>query len=201
GVGMDEATIGKIFEPFFTTKEMGKGTGLGLTTVYGIVKNHKGIIDVKSELGKGSTFIVYLPVSQKISEVGIVMPELKREGGKAILLVDDEKVILEVGKELLEVLGYKVLTAENSFDAVKIYMERMDEIDLVILDMIMPVKDGEETFEELKKINKNVKVLLASGYSVDKATERIMEKGCSGFLQKPFNLNELSVKIKEILGE
>ncbi|HPU29708.1 MAG TPA: PAS domain S-box protein [Syntrophorhabdaceae bacterium] len=201
GVGMDEKTMEKIFDPFFTTKEVGKGVGLGLTTVYGIVKNHKGIIDVKSELGKGSTFTVYLPASQTPNKVGIVMPRAKKQKDRTVLLVDDEMVILEVGKELLEVMGYKVLTASNGLEAVKIYKDRMDEIDLVILDMIMPGKGGEETFVELKEINRDIKVLLASGYSIEGSAERIMGRGCSGFIQKPFNLNELSVKLKEILGE
>ncbi|HOJ43343.1 MAG TPA: response regulator, partial [Syntrophorhabdaceae bacterium] len=146
-------------------------------------------------------FIIYLPVSQKTSAVGIVMPLAKKQGDRTILLVDDEKVILEVGKELLEALGYKVLIAENGSEAVKIYREKMHEIDLVILDMIMPEKGGEETFDELKEIDKGIKVLLASGYSMDGSAERIMEKGCNGFIQKPFNLNELSLKLKEILGE
>ena len=138
GVGMDEQTRERIFEPFFTTKEMGRGTGLGLASVYGIVKGHNGIIDVYSEKGQGATFTIYLPASEKelVREEKLFTDIARGEG--TILLVDDEDVIIDVGSEILEVLGYKVSVARSGREAIEIYKEKQNEIDMVILDMIMP---------------------------------------------------------------
>lgn len=201
GSGMDAKTMEKIFDPFFTTKEMGKGTGLGLTIVYGIVKNYKGFIDVKSELGKGTTFKIYLPVSQRLGKRDIIKKEGMEKGKETILLIDDEETILEVGRELLEALGYKVYPAKGGDEGLKIYGEKNKEIDLVILDMIMPGKGGEETFRGLKEIRPDVRVMLASGYTVDGVAEGMMEQGCQGFIQKPFNLKELSQRVREVLDK
>ncbi len=201
GPGMDEKTKEKIFEPFFTTKEVGKGTGLGLSTVYGIVKGYKGIINVYSEPGRGATFNIYLPVSQKAQVMERTLPKDMEGGQETVLLVDDEEVILNVGRDLLEALGYKVYTAKGGQEAIEIYRDRHIEIDLVILDMIMPGKGGEETFDEIHSINPHVRVILASGYSMDGAAERVMNKGCWGFIQKPFNLHELSNKVREVLDK
>lgn len=201
GSGMDEKTKEKIFEPFFTTKEVGKGTGLGLSTVYGIVKGYKGIINVYSEPGRGTTFNIYLPVSQNVAFMEPRLPEGMEGGQETILLVDDEEVILNVGKDLLEALGYNVYTAKGGQEAVDIFKKKNKEIDIVILDMIMPGKGGEETFEEIQSINPDIKVILASGYSMDGAAERVMNKGCRGFIQKPFNLHELSSKVREVLNK
>jgi PAS domain S-box-containing protein len=199
GIGMDEKTKERIFEPFFTTKELGRGTGLGLASAYGIIKGHNGIISVESEQGYGATFTIYLPASDKdlIKEVEITDDLIRGEG--TILLVDDENVIIDVGKESLEVLGYDVLTAGSGLEAVEIFKTKNGKIDLVILDMIMPGMNGMETFEILKLMNPNIKVLLSSGYSAESQSAKIMEQGCSGFIQKPYGVTELSRKVKEVL--
>lgn len=199
GIGMDQKTMERIFEPFFTTKEFGRGTGLGLASVYGIVKGHNGYINVQSEVGKGTTFFIYLPASveevesQPQKEEGIV------KGQGTILLVDDEEYILDVGEKILKTLGYGVLLADTGEKAVQLYETNKNQIDLVILDLIMPYKGGEEVFAFLKKMNPEVKVLLSSGYSMNGQTAEIMKKGCKGFIQKPFSIKELSQKLKEIL--
>ena len=151
GVGMDKATLERIFEPFFTTKEISRGTGLGLASAYGIIKNHSGMIDVTSQKGDGTTFTIYLPKS----------------GRKAM----------------------------------KIFEKLRSRIDLVILDMIMPDMGGSETFDQLKAISPDIKVLLSSGYSIDGLASQIMKRGCNGFIQKPFNLKHFSQKVREILDE
>ncbi|MDY6855407.1 MAG: AAA family ATPase [Thermodesulfobacteriota bacterium] len=199
GMGMDEETQQKIFDPFFTTKELGRGTGLGLASVYGIIKNHGGFIDVFSEVGRGAKFDIYLPASKaKIRKERTVSQELLKGIG-TLLFVDDESQIIEVGVEMLETLGYKVLTAKSGKDAIQIYKERGDQIDLVILDMIMPGLDGGDTYDMLKEINHDVRVLLSSGYSIDGEAESILERGCNGFIQKPFKIEQVSKKVKEVM--
>jgi PAS domain S-box-containing protein len=199
GVGMDEATKHRLFEPFFTTKEMGRGTGLGLASAYGIIKNHDGMITVESEKGQGTTFHIYLPASkakirpEKHSESTIVA------GSEKILLVDDEEMVVKVGKEMIEVLGYDVIIAKSGHEAVSLFEKHKEEIDLVILDMIMPEISGGETFDRLKAIHPDVKVILASGYSMNGQAKEILDRGCDGFIQKPFNIKELSHKMQEIL--
>ena len=201
GVGMDRRTQQRIFDPFFTTKEMGRGTGLGLASAYGIVKNHGGIIRVYSEEGEGSTFSIYLPVSEKQIEVGEGRPvEEIVKGTGTVLLVDDENMVLDVGKEMLERIGYNVLLATNGTEAVEIHRKHKDDIDVVILDMIMPDMGGGETYDQIKADNPQVKVLLASGYSINGEAAEILKRGCNGFIQKPFNMKELSGRISEILN-
>jgi len=190
----------RIFEPFFTTKEMGRGTGLGLASVYGIVKGHKGFINVQSKAGHGSTFHIYIPASEKSVEIIRKVPEEPIRGTETVLLVDDEEKILEVGKEILETLGYRVITASGGQKAIDIYRMRKEEIDLVILDMIMPDMEGGTTFDLLRDINPGIKVILSSGYSLNSEAERIMERGCNAFMQKPFNIYSLSLKLREVLG-
>ncbi len=202
GVGMDKATQQRIFDPFFTTKEMGRGTGLGLASAYGIIKNHGGIINVYSEKGEGTTFDIYLPASEK--EVTTEEKKLADEilkGTETVLLVDDEAMILDVGEEMLKEMGYKVLLARSGKEAVKVYGKHKDEIDLVILDMIMPDMGGGEAYDRMKENNPKVKALLSSGYSIDGQATEILERGCDSFIQKPFNMKELSGKIREILGK
>ena len=199
GIGMDDHTRQRIFEPFFTTKEMGRGTGLGLASVYGIIENHGGFINVYSEQGKGTTFNVYLPAIKK----GRVLDKPRRErtltGTETVLLVDDEAMIVDVAREMLKSLGYTVLTASAGKEAVAVYEKKHDRIDMIILDMIMPGMGGAETFERLRKINPEAKVLLSSGYSIDGQAEDILSRGCNGFIQKPFNLSKLSRRVREIL--
>ncbi len=200
GMGIDQETQERIFEPFFTTKEMGRGTGLGLASVYGIIKNHEGCINVYSEIGQGTTFTIYLPASRKaVRQEPRAATPIVVTGTGTILLIDDEKMIIAVGQELLEELGYDVLTAQSGREAIEIYRQHADRIDLVIMDMIMPGLGGGETFDRLKEINSDVKVLLSSGYSINGQASKILERGCDGFLQKPFNINQLSEKIQGII--
>jgi len=199
GAGMNMATQQRIFDPFFTTREMGRGTGLGLASAYGIIKNHGGFINVYSEKGHGTTFNIYQPASEKE-----VLEEKKpveniQKGTETILLVDDEKMILEVGKPMLEKMGYNVLTAGSGKDALEIYIKKKDRIGMVILDMIMPEISGGETYDRLKAMDPEIKVLLSSGYSINGEATEILDRGCSGFIQKPFHLKALSKKIREIL--
>jgi len=200
GVGMDEETQKRIFEPFFSTKEMGTGTGLGLASVYGIIKNHGGIINVYSEKGEGTTFNIYLPTS----EMGIIKEEATEElikGTETILLVDDEDMIIDVGQGMLKALGYKVLVARGGKEAIELYRANRDKIDMVILDMIMSGVGGGKAYDRMKKINPDIKVLLSSGYSINGQAEEILDRGCDGFIQKPFNMRQFSQKIREILDK
>jgi len=202
GVGMDEATQRRIFDPFFTTKEIGRGTGLGLASTYGIIKNHSGFINVYSKKGEGATFNIYLPASE--SEVSGQKSEISkdvRHGHETLLLVDDEEMIIEVVKELLDALGYKVLIAKGGKKAVELHEKNKDQIDMVILDMIMPDMSGGDTYDRLKEINPEIKVLLSSGYSINGQATEILERGCDGFIQKPFSMKQLSRKIREILNK
>jgi len=202
GIGMDNSVKEKIFDPFFTTKEMGAGTGLGLASAYGIVLNHGGCINVYSEKGHGSTFEIYLPAMESAdipqrtkgrSITGIV------KGVETILLVDDEDIIVEIVGALLEKLGYTLLIAKSGKEAIEIYKKHMEQIGIVMLDMIMPGMSGGETYDRLKEINPDVKVLLSSGYSLDGQASEILDRGCNGFIQKPANPLELSRKLREIL--
>ena len=201
GVGMDKATRERIFEPFFTTKEMGRGTGLGLASAYGIIKNHSGFINVYSEKGHGTTFNIYLPASEKeiIEEKKAAVDTLR--GTEAVLFVDDEEMIIEVASEVLENLGYNVLTARSGKEACEIYEKNKEQIDIVLLDMIMPDISGSDTYDSLKEIDPDIKVLLSSGYSINGQATEIMDRGCNGFIQKPFKMKELSQKLREILDE
>jgi len=200
GVGMDEEIREKIFEPFFTTQPMGTGTGLGLASVYGIIKSHGGFIDVYSEKGEGATFSIHLPASEH------EIIEEKRSPGKVvngegtILFVDDEDMITEVGKEMLKHLGYEVMIAKNGQEAIDTYGQNVGGIDLVILDMVMPGMNGGNTYDQLKKINPEIKVLLSSGYSLNGQASEILNRGCNGFIQKPFDMKAISLKVSEILG-
>ncbi|MEW5949611.1 MAG: response regulator [Thermodesulfobacteriota bacterium] len=199
GVGMDETIRRRVFEPFFTTKEMGRGSGLGLASAYGIIKNHGGIINVYSEKGHGTTFTIYLPASEKEVVREKEMSVKMVRGAETILFVDDEEMIRDVGRELLEELGYKVFIAKDGEEAVDIYKANKGGIDLVILDMIMPGTGGGETYDRLKEIDPVVTVLLSSGYSINGEASKILERGCRGFIQKPFNMGGLSSKVREVL--
>jgi len=201
GMGIEPDIIERIFEPFFTTKEVGKGTGLGLASAYGIIKNHNGIIRVYSEKNHGTTFNLYLPASnlEEVDDIKISTEMVK--GNEAILLVDDEKNTIQVEELMLRKLGYQVTPALGGKEAVKLYKEKMVDFDLVALDMIMPEMNGKDTYDALKKINPAVKVLLVSGYSQNKQIDELMDQGCHGFIQKPFDIVQLSQKLREVLEE
>ncbi len=201
GEGIPEQIKDRIFEPFFTTKPPGKGTGLGLAMVYGIVKNHGGFISLYSEVGKGTTFKVYLPsYEEKVEEVQPYSQEsLELIGQKRkILVVDDEEIIRDMLKDVLEALDFKVIIAKNGKEAIEKYNE---EIDLVLIDMNMPEMGGKETFYALKGKYPNVKAIVCTGYSIDYNTRELLKNGAKGFLHKPFNMEELKRKIKEVLEE
>jgi CheY-like chemotaxis protein len=201
GSGMDKKTQNRIFEPFFTTKEVGRGTGLGLASAYGIIKNHGGVIDVVSTPGLGSRFFIYLPASNNAAAVKIETRRGVVKGNGTILLVDDEDIIIEVGEKMLGCLGYRVIIARSGTQAVEIYQRRYQDIDMVVLDMIMPHTSGFETYTRLKEINPLVKVLLSSGYRDRGQAGEIVERDAQSFIQKPFDLSQLSQKIASMLSE
>jgi PAS domain S-box-containing protein len=202
GMGMDKKTQDRVFDPFFTTKDIGKGTGLGLASVYGIIKAHGGYIDVKSKKGHGATFSIYLPASHK---KGLIeekqLPEKILKGKETILLVDDEDMIIDIGQEVLKALGYSVLIATGGKEAVELYKKTWDKIDMVLLDMVMPDMGGGETYDRMREINPDIKVLLLSGYSIDGQAKEILDRGCDGFIQKPFNMRQLSQMIRDVLDK
>ncbi|MEJ2041194.1 MAG: response regulator, partial [Desulfosarcinaceae bacterium] len=199
GVGMDETVQKRIFEPFFTTKEIGRGTGLGLASVYGIITNHDGAVDFVSRLGQGTTFYIYLPACDKPAEREIPALPTYSKGSETILLVDDEAMVINVNQPMLERLGYRVLAAQSGAAAMEIFEKEHDRIDMVILDLIMPDLNGGGVFDLLRQIEPGIKVLLSSGYSLSDEAEEIMKRGCAGFIQKPFNLDQLATKIDEVL--
>ena len=198
GCGMTREIIDQIFEPFFTTKSEGQGTGLGLSMVYGIIKNHNGHIDVKSIPGKGSTFSIFLPESTKKILTEITKTHIIK-GDETILVVDDEDNVRELLKTHLEYLGYNVILARDGLEAVKIYKKNVNNIDMVLLDIIMPKMDGLEALRKLKKINPEVRVLIMSGFSQSGKTSDTLNKDTLGFLQKPFTLQKLSEMVNETL--
>ncbi len=200
GTGMDTTTIKKIFDPFFTTKEKGKGTGLGLSMVYGIVQNHNGFVRVYSEVGQGSTFHVYFPASEQTEQPLATETAILSGGNECVLIVDDEPAICNLVKDTLESVGYKVLIAEDGEQAIEIYTAHKKSVDLVILDMVMPKLGGRETYQRLKQINPDVKVLLSTGFSQTGKAKEIMDDGALGFLQKPYQIHELLHKVRAVLN-
>jgi nitrogen-specific signal transduction histidine kinase len=200
GLGMDAKTRERIFDPFFTTKGMGRGTGLGLAMVYGIVKGHGGGIDVTSEPGRGTTFEIYLPATEKAIAKEQNKTTTILRGKETVLLVDDEPIVLEVTRELMEALGYRVFLAGSGQEAIAVFLEKGKMIDMVILDMVMPGISGSETFDRLREIDPQLVILLSSGYSINGQAQQILKKGCNGFIQKPFKLKALSQKLREVLG-
>jgi two-component system cell cycle sensor histidine kinase/response regulator CckA len=199
GVGMSKGTIQRVFEPFFNTKPQGKGTGLGLAMVYGVVKNHGGYVCVYSEPEEGSTFKVYLPVCGMPELDATPGDETPRRGCELILVVDDEESVRLLAKDMLETYGYKVLLAEDGAKAIEILKENSGSIDLVILDLVMPKMGGRETFLKLKEINPKIKVLLSTGYSQNGKAKELLGKGVVGFLQKPYHVDGLLLKVRAVL--
>jgi CheY-like chemotaxis protein len=196
---MSKEILEQMFDPFSSTKDIGAGSGLGLATVYSIINSHNGYIAVESALDKGTTLHIYLPAadSETIPVEGKADEIIA--GCGTILLVDDEEMVLDVGAQLLEKLGYRVTRAKNGEQAISLFEKDRDLIDLVILDVIMPEMDGAAVFDRLKQIKPDVKVLLASGYSIDGQASGILNRGGSGFIPKPFTLQQLSRKISALL--
>ncbi|MGD9186235.1 MAG: response regulator, partial [Desulfobacterales bacterium] len=199
GIGMGESTRQRAFDPFFTTKVKERGTGLGLASAYGIVNNHSGIISIDSVVGQGTTVNVYLPISDQRAHREIHLNEDLAFGSETILLVDDEEIIINVTRPMLEKLGYNVFVAERGEQAVDLVHEKADKIDLIVLDMIMPGMDGGKTFEHIREIQPKIPVILSSGYSLNDKANEIIQRGCNGFIQKPFNVYELSQKLRKVL--
>jgi CheY-like chemotaxis protein len=196
---MDKETQKRVFEPFFTTKAMGQGTGMGLASAFGILKNHNGIIHFTSTSGKGTTFDIYLPASDLPAENDTTLEETVRTGSETILVVDDEDYILDACKAMLTKLGYSTILAPSGEEAVEIFRRDNERIDLIILDMVMPGMDGLTAYEHLKEINPDVKVLLSSGYSLTGVVKEILDKGCDEYIQKPFSLSRISRITRELL--
>ncbi|MFZ1200713.1 MAG: PAS domain S-box protein [Desulfobacterales bacterium] len=200
GTGMEREVLDHIFEPFFTTKEMGRGTGLGLASVFGIVKGHGGYIDVSSCRGRGTTFTVYLPaVGSAVSKAEPLPADGIQNGQGVVLLVEDEETVLQVNARMLRRLGYTVMEAADGAAAVDLFEQNWARINLVVLDMIMPGMGGAEVFERIRQINPAAKVLISSGCDIKDQAPEILGTGCHGFIQKPYSLEELSNKIQHII--
>jgi PAS domain S-box-containing protein len=200
GTGMDSGTVKKIFEPFFTTKAERGGTGLGLASAYGIIRNHDGVLSVYSEPGHGSTFNIYLPSScEAIKEESLPVNNIFYGSG-TILIVDDEHSILEAVSEMLHLLGYRVLQASSGEEAISIYSEQKDTVSLVILDMIMPVMSGSQVLKALREIDPEVKVILSSGYVMQGNAVKVLADEYSSFMQKPYSIIDLSRLVHEAIN-
>ncbi|MBI5374363.1 MAG: response regulator [Candidatus Schekmanbacteria bacterium] len=201
GIGMDDDTKEKIFEPFFTTKDPGKGTGLGLAIVYGIVKQHNGYIEVNSEFSQGTTFKIYLPLIESIAEKkGDSAALLLPKGNETILVAEDELSVREIVRMLLEEQGYKVIEAVNGEDAVKKFTANKDSIELILLDLMMPQKDGRTVYEEIKKIRPGIKAIFMSGYSEETVSISGIIKDKLHFIPKPISPEKLLFKIREAIS-
>ena len=201
GTGISKDVLNHIFEPFFTTKGVGKGTGLGLSAIFGTITSHHGAITVYSELQKGTEFHIYLPTRNKINNSYLEEEDITENlhGQATILIVDDEEIIRLMAQALLEELGYKTILAKNGNDAIKKYTANKDEIDIVLLDVIMPEMNGMECLKNLLKINPNLKIIIASGFSKSGKTNDFLANGAADFINKPYRQKELALSIKNIL--
>jgi PAS domain S-box-containing protein len=202
GIGMNDATRSRIFEPFFTTKEKGKGTGLGLSVVYGVMKSHHGFIDVNSEPGKGTTFRLYFPVPQRIvrtSEVKPMHTTTTPGGNETILVVEDEEMLLDLVKNLLEEKGYTVMTARDGQEAIDLYTRYKKDIALVLSDMGLPKISGWDAFRKMREINPGIKAILASGYLDPNVRSEMLKAGAKDFVQKPYDVNQILVRLREVI--
>jgi CheY-like chemotaxis protein len=201
GPGIPKAVIEKIFEPFFTTKPPGKGTGMGLAMVYGIIKNHGGFIRAYSEEGRGAQFSIHLPLSTSGAET------VESENGTApvmgegrILVVDDEELVREMAFDMLIDLGYNAVAVANGREAVDYYSKHSEKIDLAIIDMVMPEMGGRECFQRLRELNPSIRAILSTGFGKDGAAQEIMDEGMTGFVQKPYRISELSRAVARALS-
>ena len=200
GCGMNEAEIGRIFEPFYTTKEVGSGTGLGLSMVYGAVRSHGDYIDVVSYPGSGSRFSIYFPIVNEQESSGVKNSVIEQGHQETILLVDDDALLLEVNEQLLSELGYHVITAKDGLQAVDVYKHRGQSIDLILMDVVMPLLGGPAAVEQIRKINPEVKVLFVTGYDkIDESTCEMVTEW-ENVLNKPLTVDELSRVLREKLS-
>jgi len=203
GVGMEQTIINQIFTPFFTTKDQEKGSGLGLSMVYNIIKQHKGLINVYSEASIGSTFTIFLPKCKQETSDKIVQGNIKSAlptGKGQILVVDDEHIMRIVAEGILKECGYDVITAEGANEGLELFRTNHQNISMVLLDMAMPGKSGLEIYKEMKTIDPSCKILVVSGFSMDRRVSKVMEIGADGFLAKPYSSIILASKVKEIIG-
>lgn len=201
GVGMDDDVLEHVFEPFFTTKTEGKGTGMGLPSVYGTVSNHHGAVTVDSTPGSGTTFTLYLPLAPSEDQAAPSTDERTVRGNATVMVVDDEETFRDMAQATLTSLGYHAITFADGPSALEYYRHSHADVDLIMLDMVMPDLDGRAAFEQLRAINPNAQVLLCSGYSVDGRSQSLLQEGARGFIEKPFRKAQLSRKIAEILRE
>jgi nitrogen-specific signal transduction histidine kinase/ActR/RegA family two-component response regulator len=204
GKGMDEATRQRVYDPFFTTKEKGKGTGLGLSVVYGIVQAHHGFIDVKSDMGRGTTFRLFFPVPVISEQTAVPQQSVESYeigGTETIMFVEDEELLLQMVSFLLESKGYKVLCARDGLEAVNIFLSHKQEIALVITDMGLPVMTGTDEFKKLREIDPNVKVIFASGFFEPDIKSELQKDGDNGFIQKPYDPNDILRMIRQVLDK
>ncbi|MEW6262881.1 MAG: PAS domain S-box protein [Thermodesulfobacteriota bacterium] len=203
GHGMDKETVEHVFEPFFTTKEIGKGTGLGLASVYGIVKSHGGYIECHSEIGLGTTFKIYLPALERMDadEAKAIADSPPKGGTETILLVDDDNSVREFAAQALQSLGYKVLMAASGERALEVYSNKSHKIDLVIIDIGMPGMGGHKCIQEILGMDTSAKILIASGYPIDGQVKKSLEGGAKGYIGKPYHLADLLHEVRSVLDE
>jgi CheY-like chemotaxis protein len=205
GMGMDAATLHRIFEPFFTTKEVGKGTGLGLATVYGIVKQHEGWVEVTSERRKGATFYVYFPASDK----AVSAPRVKQAptvlaagGSESILVVEDEPILREMARDILAGYGYRILEASSGREALNQWQDKPDQIDLLLTDMVMPEGiSGAELARQLLLHHPRLKIIFTSGYTANEVNTDLLVKMRARYLQKPYTHADLAHAVRECLDK
>jgi len=202
GMGIRPEHLPHIFEPFFTTKGPGRGAGLGLAQVYGIVKQHEGFIDVETEVGKGTTFTIYLPALEEVKTATQEVPEIPVEGqGETILLVEDERAVLDVTRAMLEQLGYQVLAVGSGAEALQVYTQHRDEIALVLADLVMPEIGGVELYHALRAQNPNVKMVVMTGYPLGEEEQQLLSQGIIAWVQKPLNITRLAQTVNEVLKQ
>jgi CheY-like chemotaxis protein len=201
GIGMDATTRERIFEPFFSTQNFSRGAGLGLASVYGVVKSHEGIVTVQSEKGRGATFTIFLPAAMPKTLSKADSPAPKAEDApKTILIVDDERVIVDVTSKIVAGLGYEAMIALGGKEAVEIFSANPGRIDLVIMDMVMPGIGGDQAVEMMRAIDPEIKVIMVSGYLESGGSKAVTHRQGGAFLQKPFRVDALSKTIRELLG-
>ena len=202
GTGMDKETREKVFEPFYTTKEVGMGTGLGLSMVYGIIKQHEGYIDIASKPGEGTTFRIYLRlIGPRVDEKRLATPAPPRGGDESVLIAEDNESVRMLSKEVLEGSGYRVLDAKDGEDAVRKFVENKENIQIILLDVVMPKKNGREVYEEIIKIRPDIKALFMSGYTSDIIQKQgIIDEGIH-IIYKPVPPEVLLRKVRQVLDE